>query len=245
MATNTTNGQDLGPLILEEKEAEEEVTITKVNRDDVDLKMAPYSEKSFLVWGESTRDFIDKFRESHGRFGRYYTNPEDPTTKIPGWIFSMKAWDQVENLFHDIESGNLKPDTAQVSALRGGYQRKTGYNPAKTGSKTSGKRAPSQVKVPGSGVPLRLTGNQLQMQIVTYSVVKPVVGMKAVINTTDPASVIETKVVQADQNAKGMVEDVYVSLDQNKEDVYKLGIVNGSWQVIGFLQPHTVTFTMT
>lgn len=208
-----------------------------------DIELYPYSDRSFLVLGEDTRSFTEALKEAGGKFGRGYQDPRPDNVgkTTAGWIFGNKRRPEVDALLQDIASGAIQPVQPQARQPRLAPQTRQPRQPA-----TRGAPAPTTLRVPGQATPKQLLAPHVQYQEVTYRVVKPTVGMKA--NITVNGSVIPTIVSVANPSPTGVVDTVYVNPTapqegQSPEDTYKLGIVNGQWQVIGYLDDHTVTFT--
>lgn len=210
-----------------------------------DIELYPYSDRSFIVVGEDTRNFIEALKSVGGKFGKGYQDPrpENIGQTTAGWIFGNKRRPEVDALLQDIESGVVQP-TQQVRQTRQPRQARAPAGPAVATTRVA--PTPVTLRVPGQATPKQLLVPHVQYQEVTYRVVKPTVGMKASINVN--GSVIATTVSVANPLPSGVVDTAYVQPSapqegQSPDDTYKLGIVNGQWQVIGYLDPHTVTFT--
>ena len=64
-----------------------------------------YSEKSFVVYGEDTKNHIACMKELGGRFNPKLNHPETKE-KFAGWIFSKKHKESVENQLLKINKNN-------------------------------------------------------------------------------------------------------------------------------------------
>ena len=206
--------------------------------ETLDLEVYPYSDRSFLVLGEATRNYTEALKSVGGKFGRGYQDPrpENAGNTVAGWIFGNKRRPEVDALLQDIASGTIQP-------VQQTYTRQPRQPVARVAPTAP---VPMTLRVPGQATPKQLLAPHVQYQEVTYRLVKPVVGMKA--NITVNGSVIATAVSVANPSPTGVVDTVYVhptapQEGQSPDDTYKLGIVNGQWQVIGYLDDHTVTFT--
>ena len=69
----------------------------KIENRDGNLKMEllDYTEKSFVVVGESTKNLKDSLKELGGRYNPNLTHPETKE-KLAGWIFSKKQRERVQ-----------------------------------------------------------------------------------------------------------------------------------------------------
>ena len=83
------------------------------------LSLHNYTEKSVAVFGD-TKPFSDRLKELGGRYNPNLTlNGE----KTPGWIFSNKKKEELQQLINNINNGEIdvqnKSDTSSVlSELR-------------------------------------------------------------------------------------------------------------------------------
>jgi hypothetical protein len=86
---------------------------------DYQLSLHNYTEKSVAVFGD-TKPFSDRLKELGGRYNPNLTlNGE----KTPGWIFSNKKKEELQQLINNINNGEIdvqnKSDTSSVlSELR-------------------------------------------------------------------------------------------------------------------------------
>lgn len=220
-----------------------------------DMQIYPgYSERSFVVLGEGTRDFSEALKAAGGRFNGNLTDVRPDAAvgqKTPGWVFSNKALPDVEALFQDIAEGVVQPQPRPAYAGRGrGRPQAQTTSPRPRSRPGPGPQSapltsspPLRTTVPPSQrAPVRLP--TVQYQELRYNVVRPTVGMKA--NISMNGGVIATVVTMANPSPSGFVDIVYVKPNEseNPEDLYKLAVTAGTWQVVGVVEDHSVAFSV-
>ena len=203
---------------------------------ETDLTLIPYSERSFVVFGEDTRAYKSKLQELGGRYNPNLTDPESGQ-KLKGWIFSKKQQDKVEQLIEDIKNGAVEPDVAEEAPVRKTYTKKV-----------SPKKVPAKaVKSPSAKGALKLATpvKKLEEQTVTYTLVKPRVGLRVTLRTPDGVSEGEVFEIGKTDN---VVDTAFMHpLAENDkldtETIYQLVITNGKWKILGVIEEHTVEFS--
>ena len=196
-------------------------------KKEMDLRLIPYSEKSFVITGEETRNYKEYFKKT-GRFNANLKNPEDSDQKMPGWIFSNKHLATMTDIVNKIHAGQLSPPTSPAPS------------PRRTTKVSRARKSALKPSVPFDQ-PLSLEPQKVETQTVTYNVVKPEVGMTAYL--TLDTTTVTTTVTQVGQSQSGAYDSAVVKPVTNKE-TYLLAIVSGKWQVLGVLNDHQVTFSV-
>ena len=193
---------------------------------------------SVALLGPGTANYIEAMKEAKGRYNRSYTNPADGQI-MSGWAFSKKRAAEIKKLYDDIQSGAIAPQAAPVYT-----QGKP--SPARTVqarvSPTPGAAVPAPIPVPRAikRPATKLPPPTLAMQVISYNVPRPLVGMKAdltVANVLYPA-----RVTVATPSASGAVDRIAVTLD-GSDTTYDVAVVAGQWQLLGDFEPHTVAFS--
>lgn len=180
-----------------------------------------YSPKSFLVYGEDNDKYKNYFIEAGGSYKPRYSLEKIGKGFVPGWCFSNKRREQVEEIYKNILSGEIDP-----------------IDPGpKTYSKRSGTSKGSKS--------LSLITNGIQNQTFTYTVVKPKIGIKATIKMKSCSHIVTVfDIPCSHHNTVVNVGRVRVSLDSDPNIIYTLGIINGEWQILGTLDQHEVIFNI-
>ena len=62
------------------------------------VNIRKYSERSFIVYGEDTKDIIEKLKELKGSYNPNLKNPLNGE-KLKGWIFSKSHKERVVDFF--------------------------------------------------------------------------------------------------------------------------------------------------
>lgn len=67
------------------------------------VEFIDYSDKSFVVRGEKTKEYVQRLKEEGGKFNNYLT---DKVTgkKFGGWIFKKSDLDRIKLIFDEVES---------------------------------------------------------------------------------------------------------------------------------------------
>lgn len=75
------------------------------------LTLIDYTEKSFIVYGEATKQYIEQLKGLKGRFnGNLKERPDSGFEGGAGWIFRMNRKEEVEQLVDQINSGEYDPN---------------------------------------------------------------------------------------------------------------------------------------
>jgi hypothetical protein len=83
----------------------------------VQLIIADYSEKSFVVFGEDTKKYKEDFKSRGGLWNKNLTLNN---TSIKGWIFSHKKRADIENFFEGLRKppfADIVPPTADIPKI--------------------------------------------------------------------------------------------------------------------------------
>ena len=75
---------------------------------DQKLNVVDYSEKSFVVWGELTRQYKDHLKGFGGRFNGRLRQVGDFTTG-KGWVFGLKNKDSILEFVEKVNPGEISP----------------------------------------------------------------------------------------------------------------------------------------
>lgn len=203
---------------------------------ETDLTLIPYSDRSFVVYGEDTKLYKSRFQDLIGRYNPNLTNPESGE-KLKGWIFGNKQREKVNQLLEDIRAGTVEPDEVEEKPARKTYTKRV--SPKKV--------PPKNVKSPSTKGTLKLAApvKKLEEQTVTYTLPKPKANMRVTLKT--PEGVIEGETFEISKTGD-VVDTVFVHPfnEQGKVDtdtVYQLAIINGRWGVLGLTENHSVEFS--
>jgi hypothetical protein len=71
------------------------------------MEILNYTEKSFVLFGEKTKEAKEQLKQLGGRFNPNLTHPETKE-KLSAWVFSKKALESVQNF---IKNGQVENDT--------------------------------------------------------------------------------------------------------------------------------------
>ena len=87
-----------------------------------------------------------------------------------------------------------------------------------------------------------VTQEQLHHSKISYYVYQPKVnqGLSIIIGPNRVSYIV--KDVQARENNTNVIDNVYIYKDDSPEEISLLQIVNGAWQVRGFIDPHQIEF---
>lgn len=221
---------DFDPVINVESQ-QHDVSHHPIPSSDNDIKVYihyDYSPKSFLIYGEDNDKYKSVLMEAGGRFNPKYFI--EGNGYVPGWCFSNKRIEQVEDLYKKIVSGEITPvDPGPKSYSKRGTP--------KTSSICS--------SVPKGSKTVCLPSTCLSNQTFTYTVVKPQIGVKATIKMTSGsylATVVE--IPTSPYNTGNKVGRIRASLDSDSNIIYTLAVVNGEWQILGTLDQHEIVFTV-
>jgi hypothetical protein len=211
-----------------------------------ELLLSYYSEKSFALFGIETKTIKEDLKEMGGKFVvRLKSHPGSSQTQ-PGWIFSMKKFNQMKEYLNENYPGKYSIKTELIVSSPSNSPQKLDAEDAASEEKLTQKplvpRATPKTPV---GKTIKITPTlKIDYQTVTYKVIKPAVGMSARISTIE--GVLETKVTEVRIN-DGVVDMVVVkpvATEQPDETVYHLVITNGQWQVLGLVEEHSVSFSI-
>jgi len=205
------------------------------------IEVLDYTEKSIVVRGD-TKPYKSHFQ---GLRGLWNANLTDETgSKFGGWIYPKKQTNDVLDLVDRINAGEVTPEPVTPSPDRGGRR----LAPATRAEPTS--RTPPR-SVPGPRTPPRKkpqvpAGSKMaaltpSTQTLSYVVPLPKVGATAKI-VYEAGSTIPVKITELISGKTGGVDAVYAS-PHDSEDIYKLAVTAGEWQVVGILEDHTISFT--
>lgn len=84
-----------------------------------EIKVVDYSDKSFAVYGEGTRDIKEQIKSLNGKFNRNLKSVEDFEGGM-GWVVSKKYEEELNELVGKYNSGEMNfslPDTTGEFAL--------------------------------------------------------------------------------------------------------------------------------
>jgi hypothetical protein len=171
----------------------------------VQWSLEPYyaanaTESKSVVLRSNPPDFFKNYSayltQINGRFNPALRHPNDPNSRLPGWIFSTKQDPQVRALVNQIVSGQIPPAAShnplpQSSNLQGqpnqfNMMSMPGFQaPGQSGFQTPGQPGlpipgtPNfQIAAPGQPtlLPINTIGGQVQPRMQTISILKPAVG---------------------------------------------------------------------
>ena len=77
---------------------EQNISVESTNK----LSVLDYSDKSFVVYGDGTKEHKTDLKNLGGKFNKYLKNEGN---NFPGWIFSLKKKEEVMEFVHSVNSG--------------------------------------------------------------------------------------------------------------------------------------------
>lgn len=208
----------------------------------------PYTERSLLVYGDDIDHFKTDFETIGGKRGWGYTPKELNGEKVGGFIFSFKRRDQVVDLLDDIFSGKIEREEREKRKMRVKPTSKASPKASPKSSPTSmypgsPKRSPIRI-LPKGTTTVSLPRKGPDMQTITYNIIKPSKGMKLIIKMEDASDLnaFVSNIPESEYNSGGVIQLVEISLVDDTDSIYDLGIVNGEWQIIGTSDFHKIKF---
>lgn len=182
------------------------------------LTITPYTDNSFKLSGELTRNFANELKQFNGRYNPHLRDG-------PGWIFSNKQLEKLSTFIEQVNSGEIVPPEVTNT-----YRKPS--PPIRSATTTTTTRP---VAVPQPAQPLIKDG--MEYQTVTYTLVKPKVGMN--VNIKIGSSMHKSSVLNVYEHY-GYVDEIDIT---PINDLITLVICNGQWSLKGFADPHQVSFT--
>ena len=188
------------------------------------MTIAPYGDKgtAFKVTGAATKNYTTTLKSMGGGF---YKNVGDG---VPGWVFDNSYYNNVVNFVAQANSGNVAPNSNRY------VKRNVTVQPATV--TTTSIALPTVSTSTDSAVSPSVT-----MQNVSWTVPKPDVRMRVRVLVDNMAADYIITQIQPNPTT-GNVETAYISPSNNPGLSSKLVIVNGKWQVWGYMQDHSVNF---
>lgn len=215
-----------------------------------DIRIVPYSDKSFKVEGEATRLYTDYLKDIGGIFRTTWNGG-------PGWVYSNSKLSDIQNLISNIQQDLIKPEIPATTTSKPGRNQvvqartMTGNVPIMgfpVGGPVNGVRATYSVPGAVAGVPLiglnapALTNTSIQT--VVYRLTKPITGMTATVKTPTSEGKYTVVATEDHPDSNGQVTDVaYIIPSNNPAARSKLVITNGQWQVSGYNVDHSIWFS--
>ena len=180
-------------------------------RDENALNMVDYSDKTFIVFGEATKTYKEQMKDLGGKFMKQMK-------ERPGfaggaaWMFFMKLKPQVIDFVNSVNN------------------RQINQHEGVTHQDTINLNVTGQLALPTVIAPI----HNATYQTVHWKVYKPVAGMSVTIKAGGASAAGEVLQVESHRN---VVDTAYISLNGNTS---KLVIINGYWQVHGYMVEHRV-----
>jgi len=87
--------------------------------------------------------------------------------------------------------------------------------------------------------------DQLEHKSITYRVYQPEIGQNVIINMDGQQYTYRVANVRAEDNNRGVIDTVYFQPPENAgtdQNMSKLVIINGKWQVFGLAKQHEINF---
>ena len=189
------------------------------------MTIAPYGDRgtSFKVTGIATKNYTTTLKSMGGGF---YKNVGDG---VPGWIFDNSQYNNVVNFVAQANSGNVVSNSNR-------YVKRNVVATQPTQVTTTSIALPTVSTSTDSAVSPSVT-----MQNVSWTVPKPDVRMRVRVLVDNMAADYIITQIQPNPTT-GNVETAYISPSNNPGLSSKLVIVNGKWQVWGYMQDHSVNF---
>ena len=209
------------------------------NLDHQGFEIAPYTEKSFVLRGNGTKEFRGNLMSIGGKWNTGLVGG-------PGWIFSNNKRQNLDILLSEISSGQAVAVAPPARKPR--YQHPSTQPMFVPGM--MGVSQPQQLVQPQQStfMPGQVSlsspagGAGGGHQTVQWSVFRPSIGMKAQVTLSGQArSQLLLEVNNAEQDQMGNVLTVQAFNPANGV-LYIIGIWNGEWQIRGVLEAHTIFF---
>ncbi|SNW62275.1 Hypothetical protein ORPV_371 [Orpheovirus IHUMI-LCC2] len=157
------------------------------------MEIIPYTEKSFILVGSDTKNYIEKLKEMGGTYGRYWKN-RVTGENFSGWMFNINKMPEIEEFLRT-------PDTYQPVSPRSSGQGRSRQQPTSYfGQQT--------IQQPG-------------LQRVIYDIKVPNVGN--IVNVVIGSSITPLRVgtVLSSKN-DGLLDTLYLQADDNSINVAKI-----------------------
>lgn len=161
---------------------ESTVEITTTNETTSTMHVRNYGERSFVVLG-NTKPFSSSLRSLGGKFNKFLNVDGQ---KVPGWVFSKKHTDAVNDFVTRANDGGAPDVTTGVPVMV-----------------TGGETLPT-VEMPQSN----------SYQTFHYKVYRPTAGMRVSLRA-DGKTLREGRVVKTTSSNGNLVDTVYIDFDGN------------------------------
>jgi hypothetical protein len=184
------------------------------NTNDTNLLISDYSEKSFVVYG-NTKPYKESLKNMGGRFNKYLKIDDE---KVPGWIFSMKNKEEVANFVLGVNSGEIMESSTQLPSASNDLP--TVSKPRNTSS-ASFQWVKYKIFRPRESQKAQLTTEEKNG------------------NKTTRSS-IEGQVIKIESH-NDIVDTVYIQFEGHESP--SLGVIcRGKWQIFGYFKDHSIYF---
>lgn len=180
-----------------------------------ELHVIDYSDKSFVVYGELTRNYKDALKTLGGRFSKNLTIGGKSAS---GWVFGLKNKEKVMNF------------VMSVNERTGGHD---GHNiPSMIPSM-------SNIGLPVVAPPVVAPTNTSTYQFVKFKIYCPRERQNVRLNTG--GKVVHGVVTKTEShNRDGVIDTVYIDFNGQTS----LGVIcRSKWQIFGYFADHSVFFT--
>lgn len=213
------------------------------------MELLDYTDKSFVVLGEETRNHVNGLKQFGGRYNPNLTHPETKN-KMAGWIFSKKQKEKVQAFVNNpgpIDSSMTKSFDQRPTAKRDiiedivdpiqrlGLKDNGPDPPKKTRKSTTPKKHVS------SGVKITISDGSTTPEIVevaSFSMIVPKIGMGVkLVNEAKEELVLE--IVETKKNNDGYVFEFQARHD---EIIVDFVMVGKEWRRISTEVPHLMNF---
>jgi hypothetical protein len=222
------------------------------------MELLDYTEKSFVLHGEQTRDLTKQLKELGGKFNPNLTHPETGL-KFAGWIFSKKQKEKIESLIHDSPIIQTPATTDAIDDLLDPIQRlgladngpdpikkvrgktiersKTVHEPIVPKTQILQERELHQKDLLFDEIP-EVSSQPPEIQEISFSMIVPKVGMKVKVCFEHLALVL--KIVEVIKNEDGYSLEFVASKDGRQN--YRFVMVGKNWRLLTTEIPHYLNF---
>jgi len=83
---------------------------------NVDIEFIDYSDKSFVVRGEKTKEFLQRLKEEGGKYNNYLTD-KISGKKFGGWIFKKSELERIKSIFESDNCLNLNSVQEEIKII--------------------------------------------------------------------------------------------------------------------------------
>lgn len=188
----------------------EYLTLNKIEPESISIEPA-----SLKLSGEKTKSIGDKLKSMGGRW--------NPTLK--GWIFSYNKFDEIKKFIESVPRTTTTTTSGKKTRV-----------PVKRVKETT----PTLPSIEEETQEIQEIPSVLTYQTVSFSVIRPQVGMNVLIKLG--TNQLNYHVTDVERDSHDHVVSALIKPNRGEPKTSKLVICSGQWQVLGLIQSHVVNF---